>query len=150
MLTCLANRWLHQYSKKRRRSMGYIASLVKSACALLCFALLLAYDFISLCRVIGKLEIVKKMYMRAFPDKVYNEEYVCRVIRPLLLQASMVTFLVSYEVFELILVLGVVHGICLMAAGTLSFLNLIKSLREWNKKTLRRLFCLQKMQYKTG
>ena len=68
-------------------------NLLKAIVATIAILSLVTYDFLSLCRIIGKEKWVEKIYNSLIPTPKYNEDFVFRFIRPLLLTISMMTYL---------------------------------------------------------
>ena len=69
-------------------------TIIKAIVATFCILLLVTYDFISLCRIIGKEKWVEKIYRSYISTPEYNEDFVFRFIRPLFLTGSMLMYLI--------------------------------------------------------
>ena len=70
---------------------------IKSLIATICILSILIYDFMCLCRIIGKEKWVEKIYNSLVTKLEYNEDIVFRLIRPLFLTTSFMMFLLIPE-----------------------------------------------------
>lgn len=71
-----------------------LPTLIKAIVATICILLLATYDFLCLCRIIGKEKWVEKIYRMYISTPEYNEEIVFRLIRPMILTCSLMTYLI--------------------------------------------------------
>lgn len=104
-----------------------LTNLLKAICGTISILSLVLYDVITLCRILDKEEYVKKGYAKLM-KKEYNEEIFFALIRPCILQLSFMTFLISMEAFDGVIL--IIHYILLIAAPILAFLNLIKNAKK--------------------
>ena len=72
---------------------------IKSLIATICILSILIYDFMCLCRIIGKEKWVEKIYNSLVTKLEYNEDIVFRLIRPLFLTTSFMMFLLTFYIF---------------------------------------------------
>ena len=107
--------------------MGYWFSVFQTVCAIVCTLTVLVYDLITLCRVIGKMELVEKAFNKFFPNQMYDEVILFRVVRPMMIIGAMMLHIAAYKGFETLTVWGGIHMFLLYSANILSFANLIKS-----------------------
>ena len=59
------------------------------------YASLIIYDFLCICLLIGKEELVEKIWRKVLPNKPYNEVRFFIGIRPLFLSFSFIMFILS-------------------------------------------------------
>lgn len=53
------------------------------------------YDFLCVCRIIGKEELAERIWKYILPNKPYDEKVLFVIIRPMLLNISLAMFMLS-------------------------------------------------------
>ena len=71
--------------------MQFITSIIATI-SLLSLAI---YDFLCICRIIGKETLVEKLWNRILPQKSYDEKKIFLFIRPMFLHVWFITFVLS-------------------------------------------------------
>ena len=71
---------------------------VKSVFATICLLTLVFYDFLCICRILKRENIVRKIWEYLFSSIKYNEIIVFTLGKTILLSTSMIFFLVSSDV----------------------------------------------------
>lgn len=61
---------------------------------------LVIYDFLCICRIIKKEEVVEKIWKQIIKNKEYEEKLVFIFIRPIFLQISFITYILSIGVLD--------------------------------------------------
>lgn len=99
-----------------------ISKILLSFIATICFFTLLVYDFLGVCRVIGKEKIVADIWKMILPNKKYDEKIVFIFIKPMFLQISFICFLLTADKINRVLI----FRILLAFAPILSVMTHIK------------------------
>lgn len=101
-----------------------IKSMTVGAIAMISLSTLLVYDFLSICRIMKKEEIVKNIWNKIFRKKHYNETKVFVFIRPIFLQISMLMFILSRGVLSELAIFNVILAFTpIMAFATVRINN---------------------------
>lgn len=79
--------------------MQFITSIIATI-SLLSLAI---YDFLCICRIIGKEKLVERIWNRILPQKPYDEKRVFLFIRPMFLHAWFILYVLSGGVLGRIL-----------------------------------------------
>ena len=56
---------------------------------------LVIYDLLSICRIIGKEELVEKIWRKVLPNQPFNEKIFFTFTRPIFLSISLMAFILS-------------------------------------------------------
>ena len=96
-------------------------NLIISIIATISFFSLGLYEFISICRIFNKKELVEKIWKKLLPNKKYSEILVFELIRSLLLLISCITYAFAAPV----LLINPIFMILLRLAPVFAFINLI-------------------------
>lgn len=102
-------------------------NLFMSVMATISVLTLVLYEFLCICRLIGKEEIVEKIWKCFLPKKEYNAIKVFVFIRIKILSISMLTFLLSGCIPAKLTVVQIL-------LFTLPILSLLTSSKNMNKK----------------
>lgn len=105
-------------------------NILTSTMATLALLTLVVYDFLSICRILGKEKWANRIYCYFFSKPEFNEIIVFYVIRPLILITSLICFLSSGEI------LARIPGfyILLMSAPSLAVICNLKNIYLLFKK----------------
>lgn len=100
--------------------------LILSIIATISFFTLVMYDFLTICRIIKREELIERIWKQIFPDKTYNEKLVFIMVRPILLNISCITYILSAS----ILVKNFIFNILLTAAPILAAFAIISNINR--------------------
>lgn len=120
----LASSNLTQFCKGDIIMQQLIISIIATI-SVLCLAV---YEFLCVCRIIKKEVIVEKVWSYFFKDKPYNEKQIFLFIRPMILQAWFLAYVLSGGVASKILL----YKIMQIAAIPLAAGALLRTLQDKN------------------
>ena len=86
---------------------------------------LVIYEFLGICRILGKEEIVEKLWKKLFPNKKYNETIILIIVRPLFLFISAFCYNVAGSWVEL----GMICELLMDIIPIIALGNMLKNLK---------------------
>lgn len=107
--------------------------------AAISFETLLVYDFLCFCFLLNKEKLAEKLWKKFLPNREYKEEIFFVKIRPIFLQISMVTYLLSIQIISNIEIFNII----LMCTPLITITtNLLEKKRTNRKKFVLFLYNL--------